>query len=539
MVVSVPTALAPEECTGDAAALAATSTPAAGGPVSTEVLAMTQPMISQTQAVPALDGGLTDADVQARLASMIVKEDYEIRKEKREVSIGRHPNCDIVVSDKRASGQHLRIYRDEAFHYFVENLSANSCFISEHKMNKGDTRQLQHGDAVSLCVSAHSTEKNLLPFAAWVFRVTDHDSEGSRRGGASCEGAQVADVADHRCAEKAECSLPTTDSFSGSGPTSSGSHFKTEQWVRENWDCRTVLGSGNFSQVRLGVDVRRGDKRAVKVMEKAKFDQFKTKRESHLSLSSEADVLKELDHHGLIKFYQWFETETHLYLITELMEGGDLLQNILAHGCLTEEQSQRLFVTLCEAVHYLHSKNIVHRDLKPENILLTGRDRETMVPKIADFGLARKNMKSMDCKTFCGTPHYFAPEVIKTCRSHEDGQNAGYGKQADMWSLGVILYIMLSGIPPFDDDGLYEQITEGKFEFDGTEWTTVSPEAMDLVSKLMTVNPKARLTIQQALLHPWLRAPCAVKEPVAKRPRICGGPGVDSLIGSSPHEGGA
>jgi len=496
---------------------------------------MTQTMISQTQALPPLDGGLTGVDVQARLVSLTcVHETYDIRKETREMVIGRRPDCAIVVSDKRASGQHLRIYRDEAFHYFVEELSANGCFINEHQMQKGDTRQLQHGDAVSLCVHAHC--KEVLPFAAYIFRVTDHDSQGSNGGGASGEGA----TSPARSVEKAALS---TDSCDGSGSTmsvSGGLHVKTEQWVRENWDCRTLLGSGNFSQVRLGVDVRKGDKRAVKVMDKSKFDQFKTKRESHLSLSSEADVLKELDHYGLIKFYEWFETETHLYLITELMEGGDLLQNILAHGCLTEAQSQRLFVTLCEAVNYLHGKHIVHRDLKPENILLTGRDRETMIPKIADFGLARKNMKSKDCKTFCGTPHYFAPEVIKTCRSHEDGQNSGYGKQADMWSLGVILYIMLSGIPPFDDDGLYEQITEGKFEFDGTEWTTVTHEAKELVNKLMTVNPKARLTIQEALAHPWLTMPCLGEEPPAKRPRTCTGEDSSLMASpSNPHDGGA
>eukprot|EP00413_Alexandrium_margalefii_P011516 CAMPEP_0204552242 /NCGR_PEP_ID=MMETSP0661-20131031/26487_1 /ASSEMBLY_ACC=CAM_ASM_000606 /TAXON_ID=109239 /ORGANISM="Alexandrium margalefi, Strain AMGDE01CS-322" /LENGTH=253 /DNA_ID=CAMNT_0051559249 /DNA_START=21 /DNA_END=780 /DNA_ORIENTATION=+ len=218
----------------------------------------------------------------------------------------------------------------------------------------------------------------------------------------------------------------------------------------------------------------------------------------------------------------------------ELMEGGDLLQSILEDGHFAELQARRLFKHVCEAVRYLHSKDVVHRDLKPENILLTSRDREVMHPKIADFGLARKNMQSKDCKTFCGTPHYFAPEVINTFRERESGQSMGYGKTVDMWSLGVILYVLLSGIPPFEEEGLYEQIVEGRYEFDVREWTAVSPEAKELVRGLMTVNPKQRLTIQQAFEGRWLRlasSPTSSSEreapsggePAAKRPRAVSG----------------
>merc|ERR1712226_799934 len=112
----------------------------------------------------------------------------------------------------------------------------------------------------------------------------------------------------------------------------------------------------------------------------------------------------------------------------------------------------------------MHARNIIHRDLKPENILLTSKERDTMRIKIDDFGLARKNMRSRECRTFCGTPHYFAPEVINTYRDKDVGADkVGYGKQADMWSLGVILYILLS------------------------------------------VNPRDRFTIEEALKHPWLQ----------------------------------
>merc|ERR1719443_933073 len=202
----------------------------------------------------------------------------------------------------------------------------------------------------------------------------------------------------------------------------------------------------------------------------------------------------------------------------ELLEGGDLLQYILEHGAFSEGAARVLFAELAAGVKYLHERNIVHRDLKPENILLTSKDDPASLHlKIADFGLARKNMKSRDCRTFCGTPHYFAPEVINTFRDKETFA-AGYGKQADMWSLGVILYIMLSGIPPFEEDGLYEQILEGKYEFDVREWTTVSPEAKELVRRLMTVNPKDRLTIEDCLNHRWFRIPSACQSPRPERP---------------------
>jgi serine/threonine protein kinase len=438
-----------------------------------------------------------DQGVHARLISLTETGiRYEIKKEQRQVHLGRHPQCEITIADKRVSGQHLRIYRDDDFRYFVEELSANGCYINDHFMKKGETKSLQHGDEISIGVQGVENTKETI--ANYIFRVADHESDSSKPDVPDAN-AEVATTSASR--EGAGSTSPAGPDVQMAGP--GNSKLVTEQWVREHWDTRTVLGSGNFSEVRLGVHVQRGEKRAVKVIDKKKFLQFQNKRETQLTLSSEADVLLNLNHPGIVGFYEWFETEQHLYLVMELLLGGDLLQCILEHGCFTETTARRLFRELCDAVKYLHTKHIVHRDLKPENILLTKKDRHSMHLKIADFGLARMNMKSKDCRTFCGTPHYFAPEVINTFRDR-DTPAAGYGKQADMWSLGVILYIMLSGIPPFEEDGLYEQILEGKYEFDVREWTTVSPEAKQLIRSLMTVNPKDRLTIDQACEHRWL-----------------------------------
>jgi len=457
--------------------------------------------LTQTQVVASQHtrqrAAFRDQGVHARLTSLTdASVCYELGKEQRQVEIGRHPNCHIRVDDRRSSGVHLRIYRDDNFRYYVEELSPNGCFINKHYMGKGDTRALQHGDEVSLCVYARSKEEKA--FAAYLFTlVADATGNAPPAGQPRGIGCMVHGRVDGRVDER----MDDCGAAAGCG----GGGLVTEEWVNDRWDMRTVLGSGNFSEVRLGVHVQTGDQRAVKIINKKAFRQFQKKRDSRLSLKSEAETLIGLCHDGIVRVYEWFETEMHLYLVMELLSDGDLLACIMDHGCFTEPQARRLFRQLCDAVQYLHDRNVVHRDLKPENILVSGKERNELCLKIADFGLACKNMKTGDCQTFCGTPHYLSPEVINTFNGRVSGQPAGYGRQVDMWSLGVILYVMLSGVPPFEDEGLYEQILEGKFEFDVREWVAVSPEAKDLVRQLMTVNPSERFTISQALNHQWLR----------------------------------
>jgi len=482
-------------------------------------LTQTQPLFSQTQRIKPDPQVSVDKGVHARLVSLTdPRFRYEIRSDRprTEILVGRHPECHVVANDKRVSAKHLRIYRDEAWRYFVEELSSNGCWINRHYMSRSETRALRHGDTVSLCVQADDVEQK--PFASWIFRIVEDDRDSAL--------GRVPPISEQPCdsaAREVPCSAAAgaagvagcVGTEVGAGGGQGGNvHQVTEEWVNNHWDMRTVLGGGNFSEVRLGVRVTGGEKCAVKVIHKNKFFQFQTKRESRLSLQSEAEVLMSLHHPGIVRFREWFETDAHLYLAMELLQ-GDLLQCILEDGSFPEVQARRHFQEVCGAVRYLHERHIVHRDLKPENILLTDRERDKMHLKITDFGLAWRNAQSRDCKTFCGTPHYFAPEVIKACGRPRDGggtQPTGYGKEADMWSLGVILYVMISGVPPFEEDSLYEQILEGKYEFDVCEWTAVSPEAKQLVSQLMTVEQNHRLTVQQALQHihsRWITGPAS------------------------------
>jgi len=224
------------------------------------------------------------------------------------------------------------------------------------------------------------------------------------------------------------------------------------------------------------------------------------------------------------------QNDSAIYIVMELVRGGDLFDRIIARHCYPEPDARSLMLRLLSGVAYLHRNGIVHRDLKPENILLTSAT-DHVACKITDFGLAKQQAKegeeggaggggkgggdggygdsgglaelggSMQCKTFCGTPQYFAPEVLQ--RKDTVLQQGTYGKSADMWSLGVILYILLSGCPPFNSSTLFEQISKAAFHFLPEQWAHISDAAKDVVTGLLTAQPHRRLTVQQALDHEW------------------------------------
>merc|ERR1712039_338115 len=206
------------------------------------------------------------------------------------------------------------------------------------------------------------------------------------------------------------------------------------------------------------------------------------------------------------------------------------------HGCMPEQRACRLFRDICSTVRHLHRQGVVHRDLKPENILLTSEDPDSAAPKLADFGISRQEFQIDECTTFVGTLPYLAPEVWRVAlppapgskcgkafegpdiaatkltaqeSAEKSNETVGYGKAVDMWSLGVILYIMLSGVPPFDAScvtrDLAQQIIRGDWRFDVPQWRKVSDKAKDLVRGCLTVSPASRLSIDAVLGHEWLR----------------------------------
>lgn len=264
------------------------------------------------------------------------------------------------------------------------------------------------------------------------------------------------------------------------------------------------LGHGHFSQVFLGT--ANGIDVAVKVILKKTFLDFKKKKESRLDLSSEVEALSELQHDAIVSLYEYHKTEDQIHVMTEWMQGGDLLSALMDGIYFLEPQKRFLFRDACFGVAYMHHRGFVHRDLKPENLLLTTRDRHNAKVKIADLGLALRVPVAGDCLTLCGTPEYMAPEVW-TNRDRPRAECISYDSQADMWSLGVILFVLLSGEPPwFDEVSLRKQICLGRVAFDSKSWDQISKESQNLTCRLLNVDPTSRFNATQACQHIWLRA---------------------------------
>ena len=283
-------------------------------------------------------------------------------------------------------------------------------------------------------------------------------------------------------------------------------HSVTEDSVKETYKFERVLGEGASGQVHLVRHKKSGQLFACKVIVK---DGGMNDADS---MNTEIEIMKHVRHKHVVGLYELFESNVCMWLILELVQGGDLNFFISKTEHYSEAVVAHLFEQALKGVHYLHSRGVVHRDLKLDNILLHGKVTDGEV-KIADFGLSalvkvgsagydrsesskRKEYKGL--KEMWGTATYFAPELI---------QGGGYGPQADVWSLGCILFEMLSGRHPFpsceNDDELFEKIKKADYDISSGPWAHISAEAKTLVQGLLTVDPAQRLSCTEALRHPW------------------------------------
>lgn len=262
---------------------------------------------------------------------------------------------------------------------------------------------------------------------------------------------------------------------------------------RQTYRLGPLIGEGAFSKVHSATLLRgRGTQVAVKVIQRQNLPP-----DDEEDLLEEVRILRSLNHPNVIDIYQFFQDDPdHYYVAIEFMRGGELFDRIVQKAYYNEKEARDLCRILLDAVKYCHDFGIVHRDLKPENLLLTSQHDDANV-KLADFGFARSVLKGY-VSTQCGTPGYVAPEILKA---------EAYGTSVDMWSIGVIIYILLGGYPPFHDENqtrLFRKIKAGNFKFHPEYWGSVSTEARDLIRKLLTVDPKKRLTAGGAVTHPWL-----------------------------------
>ncbi|TPX55769.1 hypothetical protein PhCBS80983_g05041 [Powellomyces hirtus] len=386
----------------------------------------------------------------------------------KKLSLGRE-GCDITVPLPGVSRQHCVIYKAQCWNnklnrledcVFIEDNSSQGTYINGSKLTRSRRHQLRNGDQISL--------------------------------------------ADELCYafELALQLLPKTGRESG---------------IHAKYDLGRTLGSGNFAEVKLATNRTTGQQVAVKII---RTKSIKNNPKSMEHLESEIALLQKLKHPGITSILEVIQEEEYCYLILEYARGGELFSALVERQKFSEEMTRDMMRQLFNALKHLHNQDITHRDLKPENILLTEpctERSETITIQISDFGLAKLTDQASFMHTLCGTPNYAAPEVL----DHSPGR--AYTKAVDLWSCGVILYVCLCGFPPFSPQyappQMEDQIRQGKFKFLRPFWDDVSAESKDLIKKLLVVDPKKRLTVEEALQHPFIVGQDA-KTPPSKRRKV-------------------
>ncbi|XP_074022318.1 maternal embryonic leucine zipper kinase [Numenius arquata] len=257
--------------------------------------------------------------------------------------------------------------------------------------------------------------------------------------------------------------------------------------ILKYYELHETIGTGGFAKVKLARHLLTGEKVAIKIMDKLALGDDLPR------VKTEIDAMKNLSHQHICQLYHVIETSTKVFVVLEYCPGGELFDYIISKDRLSEEEARVFFRQIVSAIAYVHSQGYAHRDLKPENLLI---DKEHNL-KLIDFGLCAKPKGGLDNRlsTFCGSPAYAAPELIQG--------KAYIGSEADIWSMGVLLYALLCGFLPFDDNSLmavYRKITRGKYSI--PKW--LSPGSTLLINQMLQVDPKKRITVKHLLSHPWL-----------------------------------
>ncbi|KAI4386250.1 hypothetical protein MLD38_004196 [Melastoma candidum] len=264
--------------------------------------------------------------------------------------------------------------------------------------------------------------------------------------------------------------------------------------ISSRYDLGRELGRGEFGVTYLCVDVDTREKYACKSISKKKL---RTAIDVE-DVRREVQIMKHMPRHpNIVSLKDTFEDEEAVHIVMELCEGGELFDRIVAKGHYTERAAADVMRTIVEVVQTCHRQGVMHRDLKPENFLFANK-KETSPLKAIDFGLSMFFKPGEKFNEIVGSPYYMAPEVLKR----------NYGPEVDIWSAGVILYILLCGVPPFwaeTEQGVAQAIIRSVVDFRRDPWPKVSDLAKDLVKKMLNPNPTSRLTAQQVLDHPWMR----------------------------------
>ncbi|KAK2162873.1 hypothetical protein LSH36_90g05044 [Paralvinella palmiformis] len=372
---------------------------------------------------------------------------------KDEYSFGRGEVCDYQFDMPEMKNSpcflayskvHFKIIKENTstgVHIFLIDVSSNGTFINGEKVGKNCKQVLNNNDEIALCLKRNK---------AFVFM--------------DAAGSENRDIPEE---------------------------------LKKKYTLSRELGRGACGEVRLAFEKGTSKRYAIKIIQKKRFSlNGQLKFNVTGDVLNEVRILKSLRHPCIIGIEDVFDTTDMLFIVLELIEGGELFDRIVSINSFDDPTAKLIFYLIASGVKYLHDQGITHRDLKPENILLVDEGSETLI-KVTDFGLSKFVDANTMMKTFCGTPQYLAPEVLKT------GGTASYTKAVDCWSLGVILYICLVGYPPFTDDrkdmALPRQIVGGHYEMPDKYWRNVSSNAKDLDEKM---KKKADLLMSSDPMRP-------------------------------------
>ncbi|XP_042507741.1 calcium-dependent protein kinase 29-like [Macadamia integrifolia] len=288
--------------------------------------------------------------------------------------------------------------------------------------------------------------------------------------------------------------LPKTVTIASSTPEIGNILGKPICDLTSIYDLDKELGRGQFGITYLCTEKATGLKYACKSISKRKL----VKSKDIEDVRREILILQHLTGQpNIVEFKGAHEDRQNLHLVMELCSGGELFDRIIAKGSYSERGAATLGRQIVTVVHVCHFMGVMHRDLKPENFLFASRDEDSLL-KATDFGLSVFIEEGKIYRDFVGSAYYVAPEVLRR----------SYGKEIDVWSAGVILYILLSGVPPFwaeTEKGIFDAILEGELDLKSAPWPSISDSAKDLIKKMLTHDPQKRITAAQALEHPWLK----------------------------------
>ncbi|CAF0925598.1 unnamed protein product [Didymodactylos carnosus] len=358
-----------------------------------------------------------------------------------EYSLGRNAKCKIVLDSPLIqqskyflaySSVHFKITREQTGSHtytYLQDTSSNGTFINGDKVGKNNRHVLQNNAEIALASKSNR-----------VYVYIDISA-------------------------KEDITIPPE--------------------IREKYMMSKEIGRGAYGAVRLAFMKGTCERFAIKIIQKKHFTTYGTTALAfNKQIESECTILKQLNHPCIIRIFDVIDTKETVYIILELVEGGELFDRVVSQGQFDEQTTKCLFEQMCQAIKYLHEQSITHRDIKPENILLCQPDTNETLVKITDFGLSRFFDETNVMKTFCGTPNY------------------------------------LVGYPPFSETPelpcLTDQIVKGLYTFPKEFWSGISNEVIDLIKKMMNIDPVQRLSIQQVLEHPWLLNDKDNKEKVHK-----------------------